>query len=190
MTFPTWWRESRRPSRAPSGCGPLGSFRGRAGCAEPVSRLQRRRRQQKERSHFTSLSFKLWSFLSESLTIQPAARGSRLPKAHGTHRSLTVHWTPVPSVVESHPTRTQPLRIRWEPTGTVRTKRGQRSWVAQKAEVKGSWPGSSAGKGLLTEGPRTPTAELREAWRRLEVAFPCRVGARPKTAGPPWGQVP
>lgn len=41
--------------------------------------------------------------------------------------------------------------------------------------------------GLLTEGPRT--AELREAWRRLEVAFPCRVGTRPKAAGPPWGQV-
>lgn len=61
--------------------------------------------------------------------------------------------------------------------------------MAQKAEVKGSWPGSSAGKGLLTEGPRTPTAELREAWQRLEVAFPCRVGARPKAARLPWDQV-
>lgn len=61
--------------------------------------------------------------------------------------------------------------------------------MAQKAEVKGSWPGSSAGKGLLTEGPRTPTAELREGWQRLEVAFPCRVGARPKAARLPWGQV-
>lgn len=65
--------------------------------------------------------------------------------------------------------------------------------MAQKAEVKGSWPGSSAGKGLLTEGPRTPTAELREGWQRLEVAFPCRVGARPKAArlpGAKFGRVP
>lgn len=60
--------------------------------------------------------------------------------------------------------------------------------MAQEAEVKGSWTGSSAGKGLLTQGPRI--AELREAWRRLEVAFPYRMGARPKASGAKFGRVP
>lgn len=147
---------------------------------------RRRRRQQKEPSHFTPLSFKLWVFPRREPDHPACSQGVETPKGS----RCTVHCTPAPCVVESHPTRTQPLRIRWEPTSTVRTKRGQRSWVAQKAEVKGSWPGSSAGKGILTEGPRTPTAELRVAWWRLEVAFPCRVGARPKTVGPLWGQVP
>lgn len=71
----------------------------------------------------------------------------------------------------------------WHPRGTswpCSHQEGSEVTGGPEAEVKGSWPGSSAGKGLLTEGPRTPTAELREAWQRLEAAFPCRVGARPK----------
>lgn len=44
-------------------------------------------------------------------------------------------------------------------------------------------------KGAPNRGATDSNAELREAWRRLEVAFPCTVGARPKAAGLPWGQV-
>nr|XP_021512207.1 collagen alpha-1(III) chain-like [Meriones unguiculatus] len=125
---------------------------------------------------------------SSSVRARPAqacSQGIAIPKGPGCtpgSEQHIAHSTPAPCVVDGPTVRTPPLRIHGETTGPVRTKRGQRSGLAQEAEVKGSRPGSSAGKGLLAEGPRTPTAELREAWRRLEVAFPCRVGARPKAA--------
>lgn len=129
-------------------------------------------------------SFQLWVLPlrePDQPSLQPGGRDSE--NSTVPTRLLTVHSTPAPCVVDSHAVCTQLIRILWATTGLVRTKRGQRSWVAQEAEVKGSWPGSSAGKGLLTKGPRT--AEPGEAWWRLEVAFPCRVGARPKGS---WGR--
>lgn len=123
MTFPTWWRESRRPSRAPSGCGPLGSFRGRgrgrgrAGCAEPVSRLQRRRRQQKERSHFTSLSFKLWVFPRREPDHPTCSQGVETPKgsrctrdSNSTLHTRSVHRGESPN---THTTPSHPLGTYW-----------------------------------------------------------------------------
>lgn len=44
--------------------------------------------------------------------------------------------------------------------------------MAQKAEVKGSWPGSSVGKGLLTEGPRTPRRSSGKLGRGWKLLFP------------------
>lgn len=48
--------------------------------------------------------------------------------------------------------------------------------MAQKAEVKGSWPGNSAGKGLLTEGPRTPTGGAQGSLAEAGSCFSLQSG--------------
>lgn len=119
------------------------------------------------------LSFQLWVFPRRPEPDHPAcSQGVETSRGHGAHRTLNSTRYTRSVRGESHPTRTQPLRIRWEPTAPVRTKRGQRSWVAQKAEVKGSWPGSSVGKGLLTEGPRTPRRSSGKLGRGWKLLFP------------------
>lgn len=140
------------------------------------------------------LSFQLWVLPLRPEPDHPAcSQGVETSRGHGAHRTLnSTRYTRSVRRGESPNTYTAPSHP-LETYCPVRTKRGQRSWVAQKAEVKGSWPGSSVGKGLLTEGPQTPrrsSGKLGRGWKLLFPAEWARGLRRSGRLGAKFSRVP